>query len=58
MSDWWAASIKLQKQMLDAHRASLGAGEHLVRMQEAGRKAAEANVAALDAWAKLWGIGR
>ncbi len=64
MTDWFTTSIKLQKQMLDAQKASLDAGQHmlgaqrsLVAMQEAGQKVAEANVAAFNAWAKLWGIG-
>ncbi len=64
MSDWFGASIKLQKQMLDAQKASLdagrqmtSAGEQFVRMQETGRKMAEANLAAMNAWAKMWGLG-
>ncbi|MBA3879249.1 MAG: hypothetical protein C0500_06000 [Sphingobium sp.] len=65
MTDWFTASIKLQKQMLDAQKASLdagqqalGAGRSFVAMQEAGQKVAEANLAAMNAWAKIWGIGR
>ncbi|MET3825684.1 hypothetical protein ABIC16_001377 [Sphingomonas sp. PvP055] len=64
MTDWFTASIKLQQQMLDAQKASLsagqqalGAGDTFVKMQEAGRKAAEANIAAMNAWARMWGLG-
>lgn len=64
MTNWCDASIRLQKQMLDAQKASLDAGQHMlgaqrsfIAMQEAGQKVAEANLAALNAWAKLWGVG-
>lgn len=64
MSDWFSTSIKLQKQLLDAHKASLdagrkmtGAGEQFVKLQETGRQIAQANMAAMNAWAKLWGLG-
>ena len=58
MSDWWTASLRAQRQLLDAQRRSLGAADALVAMQEAGKRATEANMAAFDAWAKLWGLGR
>lgn len=57
MTDWFSASIRLQKQMLDAGQHALGAGRSFVAMQEAGQKIAEANLAAMNAWAKLWGVG-
>jgi hypothetical protein len=57
MIDWWNTSLKLQRDMLEAQKKSMVAADHLVSMQEAGRKAAEANLAAMNAWAKLWGIG-
>lgn len=63
MTDLFSASIKLQKQMLDAQKASLdagqkmlGASEQMLAMQKAGKKAAEANMAAWKSWASLWGI--
>lgn len=52
MTDWFKASIDLQKQMLDA-----GSTEALAKAQDAVRKAAEANMAAWQAWMNLWGIG-
>ncbi|WP_066651170.1 MULTISPECIES: hypothetical protein [Sphingomonas] len=65
MTDWFTASIKLQKQMLDAQKASLtagqqvlGAGATMVKMQEAGQKVAKANMDAMSAWAKIWGVGK
>ena len=66
MNDWWAAGIKAQRDWLKASRTSLdagsamlGAGDALVAWQEAGRRAADANMAAWKAWsamgAGLWG---
>ncbi|MBN8808346.1 MAG: hypothetical protein J0I47_08950 [Sphingomonas sp.] len=62
MTDWFSASLKWQQQVVDAQRASLKAGQDatnaaqaFVSMQEAGRKAAEANAAAMKQWLKLWG---
>ncbi|MBI0476554.1 hypothetical protein D9601_14485 [Sphingomonas sp. MA1305] len=64
MNDWFDASLRFQKQILDAQRRTLeagsqavGAGDALVQVQEATRKAAEANLAAFQAWARLWGAG-
>ena len=63
MTDWLSASIKMQKQMfdaqkqtLDAGRKMIGMGDQFVKMQETGRQMAEANMAAFNAWAKLWGM--
>jgi len=48
-------AIAWQRQLLDVQRAYLSAGEASVAWQEASRRAAEANVAALASWARLWG---
>ncbi|GAA0727312.1 hypothetical protein [Sphingomonas japonica] len=63
MSDWFSAAVKLQGQMLDAQRQQmaatkkmLDAGEQMAKFQEAGTRAAEANMAAWQSWAKLWGM--
>ncbi len=63
MTNWWDASLKLQKQMLDAQKASLGAGQaavsagdQLVKLQQAAAKTAGANMAAWKAWAGMFGI--
>jgi ferric-dicitrate binding protein FerR (iron transport regulator) len=62
MSDWFSTAVELQREIVRAQRAQidaagemLKAGERLQQMQEAGTKAAEANVRAWRAWAKLWG---
>lgn len=57
MTNWFDESLKVQKQMLDASRASVGAGDALVKVQEATKTAAEANLAAYKAWLALWGVG-
>jgi len=64
MNDWLDAAIKLQKQLLGVQKNALDAGVHanaagaaLVQAQEAARRAAEANLAAWQAWGRLWGVG-
>ena len=57
MNGWFDESLKMQKQMLDASRASVASGDALVKVQEATKKAAEANLAAYKAWLALWGVG-
>ena len=63
MSDPFTTMLGLQKQLLDAQRSTMGAlhkglnvGDGLVTLQEAGRRAAEANLAAWTSWARLWGV--
>ena len=46
-----------QRKTLDAGGQAVGAGEAMVQAQEATRKAAEANLAAFQAWTRLWGVG-
>ena len=58
MKDVFTASIRLQKQLLDAQQASISAGRSAVAMQEMAMQLVEANLAAIDAWAKIWGGGR
>lgn len=58
MKDLFTASIRLQKQLLDAQQASISAGRSAVAMQEMAMQLVEANLAAIDAWAKIWGGGR
>jgi len=64
VTSWFDASIRLQKQWLDAQRTALDAGTRanaagavLVQAQEATRRAADANLAAWQAWMRLWGVG-
>ena len=55
MNDWWTAGIKWQAEVLEAQRRSVDAAAHGVAMQEVARKTAQANLAAMQGWAKLWG---
>ena len=64
MSDWFGAAVAMQKRMLGAQKTALdsgghahAAGEALVQAQEAARRAAEANLAAWQAWLRLWSVG-
>ena len=56
MTDWWTASLKAQRDLLDAQKKALAAGEQALAIQETARKLAEANLATMQAWAKLWGM--
>ena len=56
VSDWWTTSIKLQADLLEAQRRTLHAAAHGVAMQEIARRTAQANLAAMQGWAKLWGV--
>ena len=70
MKDYIEASLKLQKQILDAQQASidaqraslkagqkaLGAGDAFVKMQEVGQQMAKANLEAIQTWTKLWSV--
>jgi hypothetical protein len=62
MSDWFSTAVEMQREILRAQKAQmdaaqtmLGAGKQLNDLQEAGQKAAEANLAAWQQWAKFWG---
>ena len=62
MSDWFATTMDPQREMIRAQRTHLDAagkmlegGRQLTAMQEAGQKAAEANMAAWKQWAGMWG---
>ena len=63
MSDFFTTALKMQADMLRAQKAQIDAAQKLLdmgktatRMQEAGQKAAEANLAAWKQWSALWGI--
>lgn len=62
MSDWFSTAVVMQREILRAQNAQLdaaeemrAAGRDLAKLQEAGQKAAEANLAAWKQWARLWG---
>ena len=62
MSDFFSTAIEMQREILraqqgqlDAARKMLDAGHQMTALQEAGQKAAEANIAAWKQWTKLWG---
>ncbi|WP_375287535.1 hypothetical protein [Sphingomonas sp.] len=62
MTDFFSTAVAMQKEILraqqaqlDAAQAMLDAGAQGVAMQDAGRKAIEANARAWKAWAGLWG---
>lgn len=57
-----SAGVRMQREMVRAQRAGLDAaqtmldaGRQLTALQDAGAKAAEANLAMWTQWAKLWG---
>ncbi len=61
MSDWFSTAIEMQREILRAQRAQVEAGrqalntaEPLIAVQEATAKAAEANMAAWQAWIQFW----
>ncbi|MET0246041.1 MAG: hypothetical protein ABW182_04765 [Sphingomonas sp.] len=63
MSDFFPPPIEMQREMLRAPHAQmdvaqkfLDAGRQMTAFQEAGQKAAEANLAAWKHWAGLWGM--
>lgn len=62
MSDWFSTAVEMQREIiraqqvqLDAAQKMLDAGAELTALQQAGQKAAEANLAAWRQWARLWG---
>lgn len=62
MSDWFTLATEVQREILRAQKAQmdaaqtmLDAGEKVAALQEAGTKAAEANVKLWKQWAGLWG---
>ncbi len=62
MTELAGTVLDWQRQVLAAHRASLDAmgrgveaAGNLVRLQEAGQQALEANLKAWQSWAGLWG---
>jgi hypothetical protein len=63
MSDWFTLATDMQREILRAQKAQmdaaqkmLDAGKQVVHLQEAGQKAAEANLSYWKQWAKLWGL--
>lgn len=62
MSDWFSTAVDMQREILRAQRAQLDAaekmfdaGRQMTKLQDAGQKAAEANLAAWKQWAGFWG---
>ena len=62
MSDWFSTAVEMQREILRAQRAQLDAAEKMLdagrdfaKLQQAGQKAAEANLAAWKQWTRLWG---
>lgn len=48
--------IRAQKAQIDAAAKALEAGQQMIDLQEAGQKAAEANLSYWKQWARLWGM--
>lgn len=62
MSDWFSTAVEMQREILRAQKAQmdaaqkmLDAGREAARLQQAGQKAAEANLAMWKQWTKMWG---
>ena len=62
MSDWFSTAVEMQREILRAQKAQmeaaqkmLGTAKQMNALQEAGQKAAEANLQAWKQWPKLWG---
>jgi hypothetical protein len=55
---WQREAIHAQQATLEAMRRAVDPGEGGVALKEASRTAAEANLRALEHWAKIWGVGR
>jgi hypothetical protein len=53
-NDLFTHSLKLQKEMLDAQRAS--AADLRATVDEAGREIAQANLEAMKAWVRVWNV--
>lgn len=63
MSDWFTLATDMQREILRAQKAQmdaaqqmLDAGKQVTDLQDAGQKAAEANLTLWKQWAKLWGV--
>jgi len=54
MSDAFADVLKLQRQMLNAQKASMS--DARATLETVGRDIAEANLEAMKAWARLWNV--
>jgi hypothetical protein len=62
VKDWLTLSMEMQRDLLKAQKAQmdaaqkmLDAGRDVMKFQQAGQKAAEANLAAWKQWTSLWG---
>jgi hypothetical protein len=62
MKDWLTLGIEMQRDLLKAQKAQmdaaqkmLDAGRDAMKLQQAGQKAAEANLAAWKQWSSMWG---
>lgn len=62
MSDWFTLGLQVQRDLLKAQQAQidaaqklLDAGRDVMKFQQAGQKAAEANLAAWKQWSSIWG---
>ncbi|WP_267389503.1 hypothetical protein [Sphingomonas sp. GC_Shp_3] len=53
-NDLFTHSLKLQKEMLDAQRAS--AADLRATVGDASREIADANLAAMTAWVRVWNV--
>lgn len=63
MTDWFSATMKLQRDFLSAQQAQIDAaqklldtGKQMAAMQQAGADAVKANMRAWKAWVDLWGM--
>ena len=63
MSDWFTLATDMQREILRAQQAQMDAaktmldtGKQVAALQEAGQKAAEANLSYWKQWTKYWGM--
>lgn len=63
MSDWFTLAADMQREAIRAQKAYLGAAQSMVdagrkmtELQQAGQKAAEANLKLWKQWASLWTV--
>ncbi len=62
MTDWFTLGLDMQRDLMRAQKAQmdaaqkmLDAGRDAMKFQQAGQKAAEANLAVWKQWAGMWG---
>jgi len=62
MKDWLTLGVEMQRDLLKAQKVQmdaaqkwLDAGRDVMKLQQAGQKAAEANLDVWKQWSRMWG---